>query len=110
MNYMSEKSEQCPECAEVKEWIYDSQQCKACGYNEFRQIVSAVKTEELKFLRAIEQAAHDLLCWTFQADINVEPEQYSRHVKDLHPGVFNKLNAAEQTLYNALMRRKGAIK
>lgn len=60
-------------------------------------------------LRAVEQAAHDLLCWTYQYAINVDPSEYSRHVKDLHPGVYNKMNAAEQTLYSALMGRKGTV-
>ncbi|MDJ0894844.1 MAG: hypothetical protein QNJ92_06850 [Alphaproteobacteria bacterium] len=76
---------------------------------QFQQIVSAIKTEDLAFLRAIEQAAHDLLCWTHQDCIDVEPSEYRRHVSQLHPGVYNKLNSAEQTLYNALMRRPGAL-
>lgn len=76
---------------------------------ELTQIISAIKTKDLEFLRAIEQAAHDLICWTHQSSIDVEPDKYSRHVKDLHPSVFNTLNSAEQQLYNALMRRKGAL-
>jgi len=61
-------------------------------------------------LQAVEQAAHDLLCWTHQYAINVEPSQHSRHVGDLHPSVYNKMNAAEQTLYSALMGREGTVK
>lgn len=53
-------------------------------------------------LRKIEQGAHDLLCWTYSHTINVDPENYSRHVKDLHPGVYNSMNEAERQLYVAL--------
>jgi hypothetical protein len=69
--------------------------------SELDALVAAA--EERDRLRDVEQAAHDLLCWTHQHAINVEPADYSRHVKDLHPGVWNEMNTSEQELYAKLM-------
>lgn len=55
------------------------------------------------------QAAHDLLCWTYQHAINVEPADYSRNVRDLHPGVFNTMNSSERDLFVALLKHNDAL-
>lgn len=57
----------------------------------------------------VRQAAHDLLCWTYQHCINVDQSEYSRNVKDLHPGVFNLMNESERVLYTALLKENEAI-
>lgn len=59
--------------------------------------------------RATQQAireAHSLLVWTYQHAIDTDemPARGWWHVKDLHPGVYNTMNAAEQSLYTALMK------
>jgi len=87
---------------------------RAISVEKTREMMRAAGYEdnspaELLRLRQVEQAAHDLLCWTYQHEINVEPAEYSRHVRNLAPGIYEKLNAAEQKLYLALMGYAGAF-
>lgn len=70
------------------------------------KVLSAAEVERL---RNIEQAAHDLLCWTYQHAITVGPEEYFRNVRNLHPGVWNVMNASERDLYQALIRTSAAL-
>jgi hypothetical protein len=57
-------------------------------------------------LEVITIKAHQLICWTHQYAINCEemPARGWWHVKDLHPGVWNKLNTSEQALYDVLIK------
>lgn len=59
---MLEKSEECPQCGEIKRWLYDAQICAACGhgdrYKESREI-AALRAEVLRLTEQMSSARAD---------------------------------------------------
>lgn len=57
---------------------------------------------EVDRLRRIETAAHFLLVHRYQECISNDPGPQGWRVTDLHPGVWNRMDATERDLYTAL--------
>jgi len=59
-------------------------------------------------LEEVEREANFLLVWTHQGEIETDPEK-DWHVTDLHPGVWNTMNSAEQGLYTACKKARAEL-